>query len=92
MKLKQNTYCIEQKTISNNCYCIFLDPTLNDCIEGEIRLANNSAENKGRVEICVDGFWGTMCPNNSFTLNANIICKQLGFSEYGNSILYNVMT
>ena len=36
----------------------------------------------GRVEVCVDGQWGTVCFNNQEEI-AGVVCSQLGFSSTG---------
>ena len=46
-------------------------------INGHLRL--------GRVEVCIDDFYGTICDDSSWNdADASVICKQLGFSPYGN--------
>ena len=39
----------------------------------------------GRVEVCINNAWGTVCNNHYGTREATVICRQLGFdtlSEY----------
>ena len=47
----------------------------------------------GRVEICRDGEWGTICAeadDNSWSeKNAQVACRSLGYSGALNSILHN---
>lgn len=31
--------------------------------EGDVRLTDSESVNEGRVEICVNGHWGTVCDN-----------------------------
>ena len=44
----------------------------------EIRLANGSNIREGRLEVLVNGHWGTVC-NNSQEEIAGAVCSQLGF-------------
>ena len=55
-----------------------------DCIHGDIRLASVHGNLlQGRVEMCYDGVWGTVCSNNWEEVEASVVCRQLGFSSSG---------
>lgn len=47
----------------------------------------------GRVEYCSAGVWGAICLNSTTSpwseKNAQVVCKQLGFSGALNSVLPN---
>ena len=51
-----------------------------------MRLRGGSTPNEGRVEICMNGIWGTVCNYNSDWSsddNAKVVCRQLGYITYG---------
>lgn len=45
----------------------------------EIRLVNGSNCLEGRVEININGVWGTISTSSFTYREAGVICKQLGF-------------
>ena len=55
-----------------------------------IRLNGSSYATYGRVEICMNGSWGTICDDFWDDRDASVICRQLGFSPYGkHTLLYS---
>ena len=55
------------------------------CIDGGIRIIPSNARTaiKGRVEVCFNGIWGTICSINWDDQDASVACKQLGYSAEG---------
>ena len=52
-------------------------------IDGQLRLVGGSSYNEGRVEVNYNGEWGTVCYYGWYSSNTYVICRQLGFGEYG---------
>ncbi len=58
-----------------------------DCTTGDIRLNGSVSSNQGRVEICYDGVWGTVCDDRWDDTDAQIVCRQLGLIVDGKEVL-----
>ena len=59
--------------------------------EGDVQLDGLSVFYAGRVEICHNGVWGSICGESSTQpwsqKNAQVVCRQLGYIGAVNSIL-----
>ena len=79
------------------------DTLMSDCVDGDVRLVGGDTEYEGRVEVCINRAWGTICSrkNNHYwswwssweSPDSNVVCRQLGhmglgmYSELRNSCL-----
>ena len=51
-----------------------------NCTYGDVRLVDGSNQYEGRVEVCINDQWGTICDNSWDNIDATIVCKQLGYA------------
>ena len=58
------------------------------CTHGDIRLQGGQNPYEGRVEICNNTQWGTVCDDFWDTTDANVACRQLGFSPIGAYVIW----
>ena len=78
------------------CKCAYLTQKYSTCIyllayivhlakcrTGDIRIAGSSFARLGRIEVCINSTWGTICDDYWDNNDASVICKQLGYSPYG---------
>ena len=50
-----------------------------------MRLVNGSSAREGRVEVCMGGAYGSVCDDHWDSLDARVVCRQLGYNESGMS-------
>ncbi|XP_019861045.1 PREDICTED: scavenger receptor cysteine-rich domain superfamily protein-like, partial [Amphimedon queenslandica] len=62
---------------------------VSNCTDGELRLVDGSGPHEGRVEVCVNQVWGTICSIGWSNEDANVICKQLGYLPFGGKARIN---
>ena len=55
-----------------------------NCTDGDIQLVGGSNKYEGRIEVCVNQAWGTVC---GYLYNNNVgkvVCDQIGAQTLGN--------
>ena len=63
----------------------FSDPSVSfaNCRHADVRLQDGSYPNEGRVEVCINGVWSSVCDIGWDSSDANIVCSQLGYYHIG---------
>ena len=53
-----------------------------ECEDGDVRLVGGVSTNQGRVEICYNGIWGSVCGEGVWSQEeAAVVCNQLGYDQ-----------
>ena len=85
--------CIIYYTVQETTLCLhaFVDYVC-FCTALPIRLvdgAKSTAFHSGRVEVFINGYWGTVCDDSWSSSDARVVCRQLGYTRgiaYGRAI------
>ena len=77
LKSKNNVWFKDHFTIIEE------QTTYSNCSDGELQLAGKVTATSGRLEICYNRAWGTVCNYGWGTTDSVVVCRQLGFQPYG---------
>ena len=51
-----------------------------------MKLVGGIVPTEGRIEVCIGGYWGTVCDDYWTFEDASVVCRQLGFEYAGMAI------
>jgi len=69
-------------------YFSAVSSVFSNCTDGDVRLVGGSTTFEGRVELCINHAWGTVCDNSWSTNDGNVVCRQLGYQATGTELNY----
>lgn len=64
-------------------YFVATETKAGNCTDGEVRLINGSNSLEGRVEVCLNNAWGTVCDSGFGEADAAVVCNALGYPYDG---------
>lgn len=60
-----------------------LGTDFSNCNHGEVRLVDGPNVREGRVEVCINNAWGTVCSSNFGNEDATVVCLSMEFDKEG---------
>ena len=82
-------------------FAVFKGDIITECTDGDSRLVDGIIEQEGRVEVCVNGVWSSICDYSWSVIDAYVFCVTLGYNgdsasksnnHYGCSLFIIIIT
>lgn len=71
---------------TNTCYSYIstdVQTIFSNCSDGDLRLTGKVTATSGRLEVCYNRAWGTVCNYDWGNTDSRVACRQLGFQPSG---------
>lgn len=64
-------------THDNDVGVFCVEEVYSECSSGSVRLAGANVINEGRLEVCINDRWGTVCDDSWDERGANLVCRMI---------------
>ena len=81
----------EYLSLENVILCSDAATQYSNCTDNAIRLVGGNSSNQGKLEVCMNSAWGSVCDSAGvFTSDeAKVVCRQLGILQVeGKTVIY----
>ena len=60
------------------------------CEDGQVNLTGGANVREGRVEVCLNRVWGTVCSEQFSDDDAQVVCSQMNFERNSKPVKCNI--
>ena len=78
-----NSQCSETEKVGVFCPRNFASSETKNCDSGVVRLTGGTRKSEGRLEVCLNNQWGTVCDDSWDDRATAVVCRQLGYQTQG---------